>query len=271
MVMLMPVHRIEAIDDPRLDVYRDLRRARTDDCRTFVAEGEKLAVRLFASRCRTVSVLCTKEGCESLTDCIPVNAEIYVSTSAVISQLVGFKFHRGILAAGVPPAEQTLCEILGQDSLPTDNALVVVCPEIRDPGNLGAIIRSAAAFGACAVVVGCEGTAPYSRRVLRTSMGAVLEIPIVQTNDWRTVTCELNTHRFSSLAMVLDESAAPLSTIPRTARTAVWLGNEDAGLSDQVMALCEQRVKIPMANAGLSLNVAVAAGIALYHFAPSVG
>ncbi|MBS0263743.1 MAG: RNA methyltransferase, partial [Planctomycetes bacterium] len=263
----MPEFVIETLADPRLDCYRELRQKTTQRQEIFVAEGEKLVRRLLASHCPTLSVVCTAEGRDLLADQIPDSTPVFLTTASVISQLVGFKFHRGLLAAGIPPAAETLESVLSQRLEPHRGALVVVCPHISDPSNLGAIIRSATAFGASAIVVGPAGTNPYSRRVLRTSMGAVLELPLVETADWPAVQRTLQDFQFVSLAAVLEESAQPVQQITRPNRAALWLGNEDCGLDASLTALCQYRVKIPMANSQISLNVSVAAGVLLHHLA----
>jgi tRNA G18 (ribose-2'-O)-methylase SpoU len=263
----MPEFMIESLDDPRLDVYRDLKKAQLRNREVFVAEGDKLVLRLFDSPCRTESILCTRATRDKFADRIPNGTAVYVTTTSMIAQVVGFKFHRGVLAAGVPPAKRTLQEILENEVSPGRRSLIVICPEIRDPENLGSIIRSAAAFGATCVVVGCGGTAPFSRRVLRTSMGAVLHVPIVQTDDWSGAIEVLHRHDFETVASVLDATAESLATAARPLRAAVLFGSEDSGLPNDLTSLCRRRVQVPMADQSLSLNVAVAAGVILHHFA----
>jgi tRNA G18 (ribose-2'-O)-methylase SpoU len=263
----MPEYLIESLDDPRLDCYRDLKHAHARDRDVFIAEGDKLVLRLFDSPCRAESILCTKPARERLADRIPDGVAVYVTTTSVIARLVGFQFHRGVLAVGVPPAERTLQSILESEMTPGGQSLVAICPEIRDPANLGSIIRSAAAFGATCVIAGRAGTAPFSRRVLRTSMGAVLHVPIVQTDYWDCVIETLHRHDFETVATVLDASAETLLDAARPPRVAVLFGNEDSGLSVDLTSLCRRRVQVPMANQSISLNVSVAAGVVLHHFA----
>ncbi|MBI3862039.1 MAG: RNA methyltransferase [Planctomycetia bacterium] len=265
----MPDFMIESHDELRLDLYRDLKDAQPLDSGVFIAEGEKLVRRLLASPCRTKSILCTAAARTELADCIPPETPVYVATTAIIKRLVGFKFHRGVLAAGMPPANRTLQSILDQPATGCGRSLVVACPEIRDPANLGSIIRSAAAFGAACVVAGHRGTAPFSRRVLRTSMGAVLNLPIVLTDEWDCTVDLLHRHGYETIATVLDSNAEALANAALPERVAVLLGNEDSGLPNDLVARCQRRVGIPMADAGMSLNVAVAAGIVLNHFRPA--
>jgi tRNA G18 (ribose-2'-O)-methylase SpoU len=197
---------------------------------------------------------------------VPADVPLYVTSTPVISRLIGFQFHRGVLACGARPPEPRL-EALCQVACGRERSLIVICPELRDPTNLGTIIRTAAAFGASGLVAGRAGTDPFSRRVLRTSMGSVLRLPIVQTDDWCSVLSTLEQSDFETIATVLDSTAEPLAGARQPARVAVLLGNEAEGLPDALVAQCRRRVTLPMAAGVDSLNVAVAAGIVLHHFA----
>lgn len=143
---------------------------------------------------------------------------------------------------------------------------MVWCPELRDPANLGTIIRTAASLGVDFFVAGRQGVWPFSRRVLRTSMGCSLKIPVAQTDDIVTTARQLRDAGFELVATVLDDRAEDLAILPPHPRRVLLLGNEDAGLPESYLAHCDRRVTIPMSKGVDSLNVAVAAGIFLYHF-----
>lgn len=256
---------IDSLDDSRLDAYRELRHKGRQPPELFVAEGEKLATRLFESGCLTRSVLCTTAAFERLKHVIPAESAIYLAPTSLISRLIGFRFHRGVIACGVRPPEQTLDSLLAQLSGAEPHMLVAL-PEIRDPENLGTIVRTAAAFGAAGVLVGRAGTDPFSRRVLRTSMGSVLKVPIVPIDDWSAVAGSLHAAGFHTVATVLDPTAQRLADADRPARLAMFFGNEDAGLPADLVRACWQQVRLPMSAGVDSLNVAVAAGIVLHHY-----
>ena len=264
----MPEFLIDSTDDPRLDPYRDLKtpHGRSGASESFICEGEKLVLRLLEGPCRAESVLCTAAARDRLTPHFASDLPVYVATTAVISRLIGFKFHRGVLACGwrpAPPSLETLCH---NPPAPA-RALVVVCPELRDPTNLGTIIRTTAAFGGIGLVAGQKGTDPFSRRVLRTSMGSVLRLPVVQTDDWPGVLTTLHAAGFESIAAVLDPAAELVDIAPPATRSALVFGNEAAGLSPDLAGLCRRRVTMPMGGGVDSINVAVAAGIIIHHFA----
>ena len=145
-------------------------------------------------------------------------------------------------------------------------ATIVVCPDVQDPTNLGSIIRTSAAFGCAAVVLGRSCADPFSRRVLRVSMGAALAVPVVEARDLAADVQALQGAEFEIVASVIDRHAQPLASEPRAARLALLLGGEGHGLTDDWLAVADRRVTIPMQLGIDSLNVAVAAAVLLYEF-----
>ncbi|MFM8584802.1 MAG: TrmH family RNA methyltransferase [Planctomycetaceae bacterium] len=262
----MPLIPIASPDDPRLDPYRQLKQA-SDSASGFqplVAEGEKLVRRLLESACPIHSLVVTPVVWERLAPDVPPHLPVYQLETPAVSQLVGFSFHRGALAHADPPPEPRLPELLQQVAGAADG-LVVLCPELRDPTNLGTILRTAASLNVDFVVAGRQGVWPFSRRVLRTSMGSVLKIPVVQTDDVATTAALFRAAGFELVATVLDDQAEDLAELVPHPRRVLLLGNEDAGLAHDCLSNCDRRVTIPMSHGVDSLNVAVAAGIFLYH------
>jgi tRNA G18 (ribose-2'-O)-methylase SpoU len=265
--------RLSDASDPRLDRYRDLKRTdhrgETPADDLFVAEGEKLVLRLLRSPCATESVLATEAALGDLEPHIADATPVYVLSSAAMADLVGFKFHRGVLACGRRPPPVSP-EVLLERAAANGRALIVGCPRLRDPDNLGAIARTARAFGAAGLMVGGDGTEPLTRRTLRTSMGALLELPVAKVSDWGQLLETAHRAGFVSVATVLADDAVPLADLPggpsSPERVLVLLGNEDEGLPDNIARAADVRVVMPMARGVDSLNVAVAAGIVLHHY-----
>jgi len=263
----MPVIPIVDIDDPRLDIYRHLKQTnQTRWEQIFIAEGEKLVERLLESDFETLSILAATTHVERLLPRVLEGIPIYVIPANEIDRLIGFHFHRGVLACGRRKPSPTL-ESLWVDT--PSPVTLVLCPDIKDPENLGAILRISAAFGVQGVLVGRDGTDPYSRRVLRVSMGTIFRLPVVQIDDWATAFQKLAAAGFETAATILDPSAESLTTARRPDRFALAFGCEGHGLSADFVAQCNRRVTIPMANGVDSLNVAVSAGIFLHHFTES--
>lgn len=260
----MPFIHLTSLDDPRLETFRYLKDTnRTRWTGRFIAEGDKLVRRLLASDFPIESVLLSERFVPQWQALLPPDLPALVVPDELIEPLVGFNFHRGILACGRRKPPVSLAELLPPDKVVT----LVVCPEVQDPENLGSILRLAAAFDVEGVLVGQGSADPFSRRVLRVSMGAALRVPVVESHD---ITADLR--RLAGplavelVATVLDPTAEPLARAARSKRLALLLGSEGHGLRPEWIAACARQITIPMPGEVDSLNVAVAAGILLYHF-----
>ena len=260
----MPLLPLASADDPRLAVYRDLKSPLSKRRgERFVVEGELLAERLLASGLRLESVLVEERLADVWAARVPPEVPLLVIPHAGVRELIGFRFHRGVLACGFRPPSANLRHWLSA----ADAATWVVCVGIQDPENLGGILRSSAAFGVRAVVLGEACADPFSRRVARTSMGANFRLPLVESGD---LAADLLAMRdefgIELVATVLADDAESLERSRPARRSALLFGSEGFGLSPSWLTLCSRRVTIPMPPNVDSLNVNVAAGIFLYHW-----
>ena len=260
----MPHYRVESVDDERVLVYRDLPGQRlTRESGLFIAEGRLLVERLLQSRFKTHSILVDERRIGLLPPCSP-DIPVYVTPAGYVEDIVGFRFHRGVLACGYRQPVESLAS-LGESLGKT--ALVVVCLGVQDPANLGGIMRNCAAFGADAVIVSSDSADPFARRVVRVSMGAALSVPVVECDDVQGVLKSLrDEHQCEIVATVVEEGES-LESANRAARTALLIGGEAQGLSSEHVQVADRRVTIPMQLQTDSLNAAVASGVFLYHFA----
>jgi TrmH family RNA methyltransferase len=137
---------------------------------------------------------------------------------------------------------------------------VVVLVEVRDPGNAGAVIRSADAAGADGVVC-CAGTVdPFNPKTVRASAGSVLHLPVVAGGDPAEVLDILSAQGLTSLAAVAH-GGTPSTEVDLTVPLALVFGNEAAGLPETLGDRLERRVTIAMAGRAESLNVSMAAAV----------
>lgn len=145
---------------------------------------------------------------------------------------------------------------------PRGTSVVLVVDGVQDPGNLGTLVRSAAAFD-CEAVLCLPGTVdPWNPKVVRASAGAVVRLPVVQASlagldEW------LGRHGY--LMAAADAAGAPLGAGAPPERVALVMGNEGSGVTAAVAARCDRKVSIPMPGGTESLNVAVAGAILLYE------
>ncbi len=257
----MNVIELNDADDPRLRPYTALKdKQLATELGLFVCEGEHNVRRLFASGYQTHSVLIAKHRLDDLADAISQDIPVYSASNELLSRVVGFQFHLGVLACGVRPENDSVDAILPAKTL-------VVLPEVRHAENLGLVIRAAHGLGVDGLLLSDIGCDPFTRRVIRVSMGSVFGLPVVRSSDLKTDLATLNkSHGFELIAAVSEDDATPIDRFVRPpGGVAVLFGNEPDGLGECWLALCEQRVTIPMRAEVDSLNLAVAAGIVMHR------
>lgn len=259
------VERIESIDDPRVAVYRDLPdRVRRRGGR-FVTEGRLLTRRLIESSYAVESILASESVGAEFEAAVGGAAPVYVADKALLSRIVGYRFHRGVLGCGLRGEGPDLDGVMAAAGREGPLTLMV-CPRVENAENLGSLYRVGAGFGVAGMVLGAGGADPLSRRCLRVSMGTVFSIPTAACGDLAGGLERLRGDwGLELVAAVLDEDAEPLAGFVRSSRTAVLFGSESAGLADDWLAICDRRVTIPMRLGTDSLNLAVAAGIVVYE------
>lgn len=140
---------------------------------------------------------------------------------------------------------------------------ILLIDSVQDPGNLGTIIRTADAAGIDAIVLG-DGTVDlYNDKVIRSTQGSLFQIPIYEANLTDEIS-KLKDMGFEIWATALD-GAKRYHDLPIPEKVALILGNEGAGVNEEFIQAADERVTIPIYGKAESLNVAIAAGILMYH------
>lgn len=155
----------------------------------------------------------------------------------------------------------------GVDFLEMKNEHIVLLESVRDPSNVGAIIRSAAAIGIDRLILSADCADIYHSRAVRGSMGTVFNQRIDRVRDLAATVCELRESGRRVFAAALDDRALSLGEFEIRAGDAVVIGNEGHGLSREVIDACTGSVIIPMSERAESFNAAVAASILMWEFA----
>lgn len=187
-------------------------------------------------------------------------APVYVASRAVVSATVGFDLHRGVVAAGrrLPPATvEDVVEVAGTRPL-------LVVEGVNDHENLGALFRNAAALGAGGILLDPTCADPLYRRSVRVSLGHVLRVPFAVVHDWPAGLAGAGREL---VALTPAPDAEPLARCRPARPIALAVGAEGRGLSPELLAVADRRVRIPMAAGVDSLNVATAAAITLHRYA----
>jgi RNA methyltransferase, TrmH family len=142
--------------------------------------------------------------------------------------------------------------------------LIIVAHLLQDPGNLGTIIRTAEAVGASGVALTENTVDPHNAKAVRASMGSILRLPVIPVGDLSPFLKTCKAKGFQTTATVLTGEKTHFD-VDLTKPTVVILGQEGAGLPEDIMAEIDLRVRIPMAETIDSLNVATAAAVILYE------
>lgn len=261
------IQSIDRFDDPRVADYAHVGDAEWLRAHgLFVAEGRMVVRRLIEdARFDVASVLVTPAARAALAGLLDSAAcKVYVCGQEDLNALAGFNFHRGCLALGHRKQGAGLDALL-------EARVLVALEEVGNPDNVGGIFRSALAFGAGGIVLDGRSADPLYRKAIRTSMGASLRLPFAQVEQWPSALGRLREAGYRVLAFTPSSDAAELSSVTRRdgERLALLFGSEGDGLSAAAMEAAHQRVRIPVDPASDSLNVSVAAGIALHHFGGS--
>jgi len=204
-----------------------------------MALREKVVERIFAA--------------EKITD---VDVDQYLVTPDVLSKLAASKTPQGVVA---------VCHKKKARAITADR--VVYLDEINDPGNMGAILRTALAFGYRDIIISENSVSPYNDKAISASQGALFAVNIVE-GDVDTIK-SLKGEGYQIISTALGESVSLAGFVPR-GKHVVLFGNETRGVSAMALALSDSIVRIAIEGID-SLNVAVASGIVLYELSKTEG
>ena len=136
---------------------------------------------------------------------------------------------------------------------------------------MGTILRTAEAAGVTGVICTAESVDVYSPKVVRSTMGGIFRVPHLVTTDLAGMIRELREQGIRFFAAALSEESVSYDRTDYTGASAIVVGNEGAGIRDEIVRLCDRTVMIPMEGKVESLNAGVAAGILLYEAARQRG
>ncbi|MGQ5237250.1 TrmH family RNA methyltransferase [Brucella abortus] len=230
----------------------------------FLAEGLKLVIDALEQDWRIKTLVFAKSGKGNKT-VEQVAARTFAKgglvlevTEKVISAIT--RRDNPQMVAGV--FEQQYHQLAGLK--PKGNDVYVALDRVRDPGNLGTVIRTADAVGAKGVILIGDTTDPYSLETVRATMGSVFSVPLYRDSEadflnWRK--------GFSGLVVGTHlKGAVDYRTIPYANKPIILImGNEQQGLPDSLAGACDKLARIPQAGRADSLNLAIATGVMLYE------
>ena len=142
--------------------------------------------------------------------------------------------------------------------------VIVVLDDIQDPGNLGTILRTIDSVGLTQVIVSKKSGDVFNPKVVRSTMGAIFRVNIIESENLVNTLKEIKKHKFKVVATSLQTEESIYDIEYK--KTAIVIGNEANGVSKEVLEMSDKKVKIPMPGKTESLNAAVATGVILYEY-----
>jgi tRNA G18 (ribose-2'-O)-methylase SpoU len=253
---------IPTLDLPELLPYRTLKRQHEHRQQgIFVAEGDKVVRRLLESRFEVISALLPADAVEPLRPLLesrPETVRVYVADKALLETLTGFTLYQGVLAMGRIPPQPTLAEVVEESRRPL---LLAAVDGLSNAENVGALVRNCAAFGVSALVLDRTSSSPWLRRAVRSSMGTLFALPVVEAASLAGALGELRKRGVRCVAAHPRVPSRYLWQADLRENVCLVFGSEGHGISDRVLDACDDSVAIPMAGAVDSLNVAGAAAV----------
>lgn len=233
--------------------YRDQENA-------YIIEGAKLIKEAIQENIKIkMVILCDGCSAENAIDsdlkyeiakyeCICVSEKIFLGLTNVVNP-------QGILA--VVEKNNNTNEIDYNDNL------FLILDDLQDPGNMGTILRTADSINLKQIIVSKGSADVYNPKVVRSTMGAIFRIKVIESDDLSKTIKEMKKHKIKVAATSLqtDKSIYDINY----EKTAIVIGNEANGVSDKVLETVDEKIKIPMAGKTESLNASVATAIVLYE------
>ncbi len=249
---------ITSTNNPKIKELRKLHeRKQRDRSGLFFAEGEDMLAEALRHGCQPEQLFC---GEDAQTELQPLlgrlgdSVEVFTVRQQVLAAA-------GSLGSGSRLIGTWSPRWVGVEALAADRSCVFL-EQVSDPGNVGAVVRSALAFGVGTVVLSPQTADPYGPKAVRASMGAVFGQPIARA-DFEQARGALRTLR--ALALV-GGRGVDLRTAAGAGPALFVLGAEREGLPDRIVSACDEIAKVPLEPGGAeSLNVAMVATLCLYE------
>lgn len=230
-----------------------------DERRTFLLEGRKLFEEAAASKADIGTVFATEENLGFCRGLVPEERIVCV-TDEVLEKISTEKAPQGVICTA-----KYIDKLHFSDKIEYKGRYFFLS-SVRDPGNLGTILRSAAAFGTDHVLLSADCADLYNPRTVRASMGALFRQQITVCSDPEETVRSLRARGYEVYAAMLSPAASPLTDIEVSEKTVFIVGNEGHGIAESLASVCTGQVLIPMAPGSVeSLNAASASTVLLWH------
>lgn len=224
----------------------------------YIIEGFRLVQEAFKAKVNVDYLIVAEDADEKieqyLMNYIAEDMKVYKINNNLFKELISTESPQGILA------------VINMNTmeLRSEGDFYLLCDKLQDPGNLGTIIRTAHAAGVNGIIL-TKGTVDiYNEKTIRSTMGSIFYIPIQYDDENFSLVKELKEKGFNLVVTSLDTDKNFFQADLKD-KVLLTVGNEGNGVSDEVLAMADTKVKIPMPGQAESLNVAIAASVIMYE------
>ena len=151
-----------------------------------------------------------------------------------------------------------------QEEINYNEDVIVILDDIQDPGNLGTILRTIDSVNLSQVIISKKSGDVYNSKVIRSTMGAIFRINVIESHNLSETIKNLKKHKFTIISTTLDTDKTIYDI--QYKKVAIVIGNEANGVSKEIQEISDSKIKIPMLGKTESLNASVATGIVLYEY-----
>ncbi len=254
--------KVEPADESDFDAFSSLRNRQIPEG-AFIGDGLKVARRMLAGPLTLDRILLSQKWLDMFRAEIEARPEtqlrVRLAPQSKLAEIVGFDLHQGIMIMGRMPRVPTIASVLAGKKAP----LLLAMDGLADAENVGAVMRTCAAFGVDGVIVGAGTCSPWTRRAVRTSLGAVLRVPVCESDNLAATLRSLD--GVACYAAHIHGEHRVITKVDYSGPTCIVVGGEADGVSAPVLAACRSTIFIPMAGGWDCLNVGAATAVLLYE------
>ncbi|ROL62033.1 RNA methyltransferase [Bacteroidetes/Chlorobi group bacterium ChocPot_Mid] len=255
---------ITDVNDSRIGCYRNLRSVFFPHSKNniLLSEGSITTKKLLQSNLDVLSFFALPTFYDLFAEMfkqknIPEESQ-FTAEKSIMSLIVGFRLHQGIMAIGRIPEQTALLDL---------KSPIVVMNGIVNSENVGAIIRNAVAFGFKSIVYDKATSSPFLRRAVRVSMGTVFSVKHFQSMNLCQDLKELSTKsKFEIVASEITHNSIPIDRYEFKKESVIIFGSEGTGVSKEVLSICDKVIHIPISENVESINVASSSAIIFNNF-----
>lgn len=255
---------IKSKDNQKIKLVRSLENKKTRDLQgLYVIESVKLIEEAIKENIAFEFVFMSEslsnktESSKLIKALVESKIEYHLIENNLFKEVSNTVNSQGILGIAKKP-KQNIEDII------ENNNFMVFCDKLQDPGNLGTIIRTADAFGPCAVVLSPGCVDAYNDKTVRACAGAIFRVPIIEIDNSLDFMNSLKEKEFSIISTVVD-SVKSFEDINNLKKICLIIGNEGNGVSKEIKEASDECITIKMTGQTESLNASIAAAISIYE------